>query len=171
MANNGDNLSEVKIGNVSGGIHGSIIAGQDVSHATITVGGQPMSAQDEPTPEQVKQALAELKQALAELAAQKEALAQVSPSAPYTAQGAEASVNAAAEQAEGEVGEDEAKSIQKSLEDATGLLGGLLDGAKTVAEKATDVGRAVKPIAEKLEPVVEKLAVVVFWVGRLWLGA
>jgi hypothetical protein len=169
MASEGDNLSEVRIGNVSGGIHSSIIAGRDVKNATITLGGQPTPADKEPTAAELKQLLAEIRQALAEVATQKEALAQISASAPFTAQGAEASVNAAATQVEGEVNPKQAQSVQKSLVEATTLLGGILDGAKSVAEKATAVGQAVQPIAEKLEPLVEKLGVAAFWVAKLWL--
>ena len=45
----------VTIGNVSGGIHGSIIAGRDVKNATITMGGQPISVDKEPTSDELKQ--------------------------------------------------------------------------------------------------------------------
>lgn len=161
--------SSVTIGNVSGGIHGSIIAGRDVSNATITLGGQPVPADKQPTSDELKQLLAEIQQELAALTAQKEGLAQVSSAAPFTAQGAEASVKEAAAKAEGEVGPEQARSVQKSLTEATSLLGGILDGAKTVAEKAGAVGQAVKPIADTLAPLVDKLAVAALWVGKLWL--
>ncbi len=159
----------VTIGNVSGGIHGSIIAGRDVSKATITLGGQPTPADKQPTADELKQLLAEIQQELAKVMAQKEALQQVSSAAPFTAQGAEASVKEAAAKVEGEVGQEQAKSVQQSLTEATTLLGGILDGAKTVAQKAGEVGQAVKPIADTLAPLVEKLAVAALWVGKLWL--
>jgi|GEM_PF-4589684 len=161
--------SSVYIGSIGGDVSGSVISGGDVSNVNITLGGQPVSASEPPTPEKLKQLLAEIQQELAALTAQKEALAQVSSAAPYTAQGAEASVKEAAAKAEGEVGPEQAKSVQKSLTEATSLLGGILDGAKTVAEKAGEVGQAVKPIADTLAPLVEKLAVATLWVGKLWL--
>lgn len=161
--------SSVTIGNVSGNFQNNIIGGRDVSNATITLGGQPTAASEPPTPEKLKQLLAEIQQELAALTAQKDALAQVSSAAPFTAQGAEANVKEAAAKAEGEVGPEQAQSVQKSLTEATSLLGGILDGAKTVAEKAGEVGQAVKPIADTLAPLVEKLAVAAMWVGKLWL--
>jgi hypothetical protein len=169
MAGNGESLSEVHIGNVSGGIHGSIIAGRDVSNATISLGGQPTPADKEPTLDELKQLLAEIQGELAELTAQQEALKEVSSAAPFTAQGAEQSVKDAAEKIEPEMEPEAAKSVQQSLTEATTLLSGILDGAKAVAEKAGEVGRAVKPIAEKLEPLVEKVGVAALWAAKLWL--
>ena len=49
MASKEESLSEVHIGDVTGGIYGSIIAGRDVTNATITIGGQPTPADKEPT--------------------------------------------------------------------------------------------------------------------------
>ena len=161
--------SGVKIGNVTGGIHGSIIAGRDVRNATITLGGQPTPADKEPTVDELKQLLAEIQQELAAVTAQQPALKEVSAAAPFTAQGAEQSVKEAAEKVKSEIKPDEARSLQKSLEEATNLLSGILAGAKTVAQRAGEVGRAVKPLAEKLEPLVEKVGVAAFWVARLWL--
>lgn len=159
----------VTIGDVGGDIKGNVIAGGDVKDVTITLGGQPTPADKQPTVEEFRQLLAEIQTELAEVAAQQDALKEVSAAAPFTAQGAEQSVKAAAEKTTDAMEPEEAKSVQKSLGEATSLLGGILDGAKTVAEKATDVGRAVKPIAEKLEPLVEKLAVAALWASKLWL--
>jgi hypothetical protein len=64
---------------------------------------------------------------------------------------------------------EEAQSVQQSLKEATTLLSSILDGAKTVAQKAGEVGKAVQPIAEKLEILVEYLGRAVVWVARLWL--
>ena len=170
MRSNGDNLSDVRIGNVSGGIHGSVIAGRDVSHVTITLGGQATPADKEPTQAELKQLLVEVQQELAAVLAQKEALQQVSAAAPFTAQGAAAGVAQATEIAGSAVEPEQAQSMQHSLTEATSLLGGILDGAKIAAEKAGAVGKAAKPLAEALAPLVEKLAVASLWVGRLWLG-
>ena len=171
MASKEESLSEVHIGDVTGGIHGSIIAGRDVTNATITIGGQPTPADKEPTVDELQQLLAEIQQELAEITAQQEALKEISSAAPFTAQGAEQSVKDVAQEVEetAEVKPEEAKSMQESLNEATTLLSGILDGAKTVAEKTVEVGKAVQPIADKLAPLVEKVAVAAFWVGRLWL--
>ena len=80
MASKEESLSEVHIGDVTGGIHGSIIAGRDVTNATITIGGQPTPAAKEPTVDELKQLLAEIQGELAEITAQQEALKEV-PSA------------------------------------------------------------------------------------------
>jgi len=161
----------VKIGDVTGGIHGSIIAGHDVISATITIGGQPTPADKEPTVDELKQLLAEIQQELAEITAQRETLKEISSAAPFTAQGAEQSVKDAVRKVEEtpEMKPAEAKSVQESLTEATTLLSGILDGAKIVAQKAGEVGKAVQPVAEKLEPLVEKVAVAAFWVAKLWL--
>jgi molecular chaperone DnaK (HSP70) len=169
VTRNEESPSEVHLRNVSGGIHGSIIAGRDVTNATITLSGQPTPADKEPTVEELQQLLAEIQGELAEITAQKEALQAVSAAAPLTAQGAEANVNQAAAAMQDAVEEEKAESIQKSLAEAAALLSGILDGARSVAEKATEVGRAVQPIAEKLEPVVEKLGLAALWAAKLWL--
>ena len=166
----GDNLSEITIGDVTGGIHTTVIAGRDVQDVTISLGGQPTPAEKEDLKvDDLKQLLAEIQTQLADLAAEQEALQAVSVAAPFTAQGAEAGINEAAVQIEGEVDKEQAQSIQHSLNEATSLLTGILDGAKSVAEKAGEVGQAVKPIAEQLAPLVERLGVAALWVGKLWL--
>jgi uncharacterized protein YoxC len=166
---NGRPSAGVTIGNVSGGIHGSIIAGRDVSGATITLGGQPTPADKQPMFDELQRLLAEVQQELAELAALKDALKEISPATPFTAQGAEQSVKDAAAKVAPEMKPEEAGSVQKSLAEATSLLGGILDGAKTVAEKAGEVGKAVQPLVERLGPLVDKVAVAALWVARLWL--
>jgi len=164
------NDSSVHIGNVSGGIHGSIIAGRDVKNATITIGGQPTPADKEPTVDELKTLLDEIRQELAALSEQQEALEKISDDAPFTAQGAVASVAKAAEKVSPELPPEEGESVQKKLTRASTLLGGILEEAKSVAEKAGEVGQAVKPIAETLAPLVEKLAVAALWAGKLWLS-
>jgi hypothetical protein len=149
MASKDESLSEVHIGNVSGGIHGSIIAGRDVKNAVITLGGQATPADKEPTVDELKQLLAEIQAELAQIPAQQDALKEGSSAAPFTAHSAEQSVKDAAEKVEPEMDKEGAESVQKSLAEATTLLSGILNGARTVAEKSVEVGRAVKPIAEK----------------------
>src|SRR3712207_609212 len=105
MSNNPEPHSQVHIGNVTGGIHGSIIAGREVSNATITLGGQPTPASKEPTVDELKQLLAEVHKELADLMMQQETLKQVSPAAPFTAQGAEQTVKAVTETVDKSVGQ------------------------------------------------------------------
>jgi methyl-accepting chemotaxis protein len=173
MPNNSEPQSSVHIGNVTGGITGSIIAGHDVSHATITLGGQPTPASKEPTVDDLKQLLAELHTELTDLMTQQDTLQQISPAAPFTAQGAAQTVQAVTETVNKAAGQkpqqEEAQSLQTHLTQTTSLLSSILDGAKTLAQKAGDVAIAVKPLAEQLGPIVEKVAVAALWVGKLWL--
>src|SRR5262245_52167869 len=97
MPNNPEPQSSVHIGNVTGGITGSIIAGRDVSTATIPLGEQPTPASKEPAVDDLKQLLAEIHTELADLMTQQETLQQISPAAPFTAQGAEQTVKAMTE--------------------------------------------------------------------------
>src|SRR5215468_9025380 len=97
MPNNPESQSSVHIGNVTGGITGSIITGRDVSHATITLGGQPTPASKEPSVDDLKQLLAEVHTELTALITQQEILKQISPAAPFTAQGAAQTVKEATE--------------------------------------------------------------------------
>jgi len=62
-----------------------------------------------------------------------------------------------------------AKSVQKGLTEATTLLSSILEGARTVVEKAGEVSNAVQPIVERLEPLVERVGVAALWVAKLWL--
>lgn len=159
MADNHEPSSGVHIGTVSGGIHGSIIAGRDVTHATVTIGGQRTPADKAPTFDEFKQLLTEIHKELETTASQQDALKAVSPAAPFTAQGAVQSVKDVVEKVKPEMQPDEATSMQKRLTETTSLLTNLLDGAKTLAEKAGEFGTAAQPIVEKLEPLVEKVAV------------
>ena len=159
----------VTIGNVSGGIQGSIIAGRDVKNATVTIGGQPVPADKEPTVPELKQLLAEIQRELADMSTEKEAFKALSPVTPFAVQGAEATVKDAAEKVERDMKPESARSVQKGLLEATSLLGGVLDGARVVAEKAGAVVSAGMPIAEKLGPLVDKVATAAWWVAKLWL--
>ena len=171
MPNNSELQSSVHIGNVTGGITGSIIAGHDVSHAIITLGGQPTPASKGPTVDDLKQLLAELHTELTTLLTHQEILQQISPAAPFTAQGAAQTVKAVTETVDKAAGQkpQDAQSLQTHLTQTTSLLSNILDGAKTLAQKAGDAASVVKSLAEQLGPLVEKVAVAALWVGKLWL--
>jgi methyl-accepting chemotaxis protein len=171
MPNNPEPQSSVHIGD-AGGIHGSIIAGRDVSHATITLGGQPVPASKKPTIDDLKQLLAEVHTELTALLTQKETLKQISPDALSTAQGAEENVKAVTETVGKAAGQkpqkEEAQALQTHLTRTTSRLSSLLDDAKTLAQKTGDVASAVKPLGEQLGALVEKVAVAALWIGKLW---
>jgi hypothetical protein len=52
-------------------------------------------------------------------------------------------------------------------EEATSILGGFLDGAKTIAQQAGKVGKTVELITERLAPLVGKLSVAALWVAQI----
>src|SRR5262249_19074015 len=148
----------VTIGRVSGGIHNSIIAGRDIRNATITVGGQLTAADKEPNIDELKQLLAEIQQELAGLRdTQRDALKALSAGTPFIAKGAEEVVKEAAEKIKPEMKSEEAESVQQSLTEATSFLTGILDGARSVVEKAGAAAGAVSPLVEKLAPLIEKV--------------
>lgn len=159
----------VTIGNVIGGIHNAIIGGRDVSHATITVGGQPTTTDKIPSFEEVQQLLVEIQQDLALITVQSEALKAISPAAPFTAQGAAQSIQEAAQQVEPAMPSEKAQTIQKRLSESATLLNNILDGAKSMAEKAGGAITAVQQLAEKLGPLITKVGVAALWVAKLWL--
>jgi len=171
MSNNPEPSSQVHIDSVTGGIHGSIITGRDISDATITLGGQPTPASKEPTVDDLKQLLVEVHTELAVLLTQQDTLKQISPAAPFTAQGAAQTVKVVTETVDQSTGQkpQDAQSLHTHLTQTTSLLSSILDGAKTLAQKTGDVASAVKPLAEQLGPLVEKVAVAALWVGKLWL--
>ena len=74
-----------------------VISAGDVKHGTITIGGQPVPADKEPTLDEFRQLLAEPQQKIAKVVKQQDLLAEVDPSAPFTAQGAEQSIESVAE--------------------------------------------------------------------------
>jgi ABC-type transporter Mla subunit MlaD len=162
----------VSIGNVTGGIYGSIIAGRDVKNATINLGNKQVPADKEPSFEEFQQLLGEIKKELAELAAQEEILNAVSPAAPSLVQGAAASVESVADatQDNPEMEPEEAKTVEQRLTEATRLLGTILDSTKSVAGKAMEAGRTIAPVIEKLGPLAEKIGVAAFWAAKIWLS-
>lgn len=168
MTNDEKSYGGVNIGKIKGDIIGSAIAGGDVT-ITTTISGQPTPAGQKPTVAELKQLLTEIQQELAEITVQQNVLRKVSVAAPFTAQGAEQSVKEAAEKVKSEMTREEAKSVRKSLDDAANLLERILEDAKTVGQKAVEVGRAVMPITEMLEPLVEKIGTAALWVTKLWL--
>jgi hypothetical protein len=158
------------IGNVTGGIHGTIIAGRDVKQTTITSGGQQATTdKGKPTLVKLKQLLTEVRQELATVTANQEALKKISDDNPSLAGTAETIVRKAAEKIEQAtiLEPEEAEAIEKSLKKASSILSSILDEAKSVAQKAGEVGQTARPIAEKLESVIKKLDLAVVWVVRL----
>ena len=158
----------VRIGNVTGGIHGSIIAGRDVRHATISLGGQNVSADEQPTFDEFKKLLEEIQQELVEVTAQQDTLKEVSVSAPFTAQGAEALVKEAAGEVKPDTKPEEAKSIQEKLTEASALLNRIAEGATKAAEKTGKLSGALNTLVEKIVPLVTKIGVAGMWVYKLW---
>jgi hypothetical protein len=161
----------VRLGNISGGIHESVIAGRDITNATVTFGGKTMSAGDNPTPADLAALLDELTTTLSALAERSDILSQISTSAPHTMAGARETVCTAAAHLEGAVTQEKAKSAQGELSEATTLTSAILKRATAMVEGASDAGQAVQYVVATLEPLLSMLAVATLWIGRLWLGA
>jgi hypothetical protein len=158
----------VRIGNVSGGIHGSIIAGRDVKNATISLGGRPTPADKEPTLEELQQLLAELSDELTVVASQRDALKALSPASVSNAEGARDNVKEAAVKVTPEMRPEEAKSIQGYLVEAADLLGTILGRAKTLGQQAGAAADAFEGLPERLVPLADKATVAALWAAQLW---
>jgi hypothetical protein len=165
----GNKLGGVSIGNVTGGIHGSSIAGRDVTNTTITTSGTSTRTEQPPTVDQIQQLLTEIQRELVEVTAQRDVLKELSPAAPFLAQGAAESVKDATNAIQPKLDVAQAQSIQQRLHESSSLLSKILDDAKTLAEKAGATASAVQPLVGLLEPVVTKLERTILWVTRLWL--
>ena len=167
MANDGDTLSEIKIGNVGGDFSGNV-AGRDVNVDQSITGEALVPREKEEAADELKQLLASIQQQLAEVMAKQDALKEVSPAAPFVTQGVEQTINDSTEKVEADMSAESAQSVQENLKEATTLLTGILDGAKVTAEKIGEVGHAVKPIAEKLEPLIGSIGKALLLI-KLWL--
>ena len=169
MANHSDSPSEVVIGAVSGGISHSMIAGRDIHNATMTIAGQRVPADKAPTLDDLKQLLADIQGELEDISTQQERLKAISSATPFVVQGVVESVKDAASTVSvtAPPGPHAVQSAQAKLREATTLLTGILDNAKTVAEKTLSTGAAITPLLEKLAPLAEKMAVAAVWAAKL----
>jgi hypothetical protein len=162
----------VHIGNVTGGISKSVIAGRDIRDVTITLGGRTISADKQPSAAELQQLLAEIRQSLAAIVLEQDSLKQISPASPAVAVAAEANVKAAAQviAATPAPTVDQAHSVQQQLAEAASLLGGILKTAAAVAATTGSLAGAAQPLVHSLQPVVNQLAAAAVWVARLWLA-
>lgn len=163
--------SGVRIGNVSGGFHNSVVAGRDVSNTSITVGQRTMSVADTPTDADLTELLVEIQDALADLVQHEEILHDLSAAAPFAIRGASESVKSAVGEVAGDVEPDNAAAAQHGLAEAASLVGNVLDTANRVLDTVETTGDKAASIGEVLGQLVEKIAVAAVWVGRIWLGA
>jgi hypothetical protein len=151
----------VTIGNVTGGIHSSIIAGGDVVNA---------SAGDSTTApgnvEEFKQLLLDLHQALSAVAAQQEALRAISPSAAMAVQGAALNVKDVADRVTGDIKPEDATTLRSRLLDASTLLAGVLTAGAAATHSAADIGATVRPVLDMLGPLADKLGVAATWIAK-----
>lgn len=158
--------SGVTIGNITGGIEDSIIAGRDVHNVTISISSPPPPRKT-PSIDELKLLLTEIQQDLSKIATKKEVLQQIAPWAPFTIQRATASVTTVAETIKGKVNDAQSKSTRTNLAEAINLLSRILDNAKTIAQQPTDIGHPAQSITMAMESVVEKLGTASMWVSQL----
>lgn len=157
----------VKIGNISGGITGSIIAGRDVTNTTVKSGAH--SVDVEPSLSNLKQLLAEIQREIAEIMANQAALNALSPANRRNVQGAEDNVKEAARKVHLNMAQDEAATVQEYLAEAADLMSGVLDKLNMVAQKASDDTGTVQPLLEKNGPLPDKVRKAAMWAGQLQL--
>lgn len=167
MAKDGDKLSKIQIGNVGGDFTGNV-AGHDVNIDQSISGQAPLPVKKEEAADELKELLATIQQQLADVIAEQNALKEISSTAPFVTQGAEQAIKEASEKVDVDMSTESAQSVQKNFKDATNLLTGILNGAKTVIEKVGEVGHAAKPIAEKLEPLIGNMGRALLLL-KLWL--
>lgn len=167
MTKKRDKLSEIKIGNVGRDFSGNV-AGRDVNIDQSVSGQTPLPLEKEDAANELKELLATIQQQLAEVMAEQKALKEISSTAPFVTQGAEQAVKDSSEKVEADMSPESAQSVQKNLNEATNLLTGILNGAKTVIEKVGEVGHAAKPIVEKLEPLVGNIGRALLLI-KLWM--
>ena len=159
----------VSIGNVTGGIHSSVIAGRDVKN--VTIGGQPVSTDKTPTQDEYRQLLTEIRAILAELASQQELMKDISPATPTLVQAADESIKQVEQTIHDEpkMSGKSVEGVQKTITDAAGLIGIVLENANNLASRAIDTGKTIGPFLEKLGPLLDKLSVAALWAAKLWL--
>lgn len=167
MRNDDKENRGVIIGNVTGGIHGSIISSGDIKNAIIALGGQPTLVDKEPSLAEFKQLLMEIEQELVQIVAQEEILKIMSPASVCNVQGTEDNTKEIVSTVGPKMNGEEAKSVQEYLGEVSELLNGVLNKTKAMTGKAGDVADATRLLVEKLEPLVEKVNVAVFWVAKL----
>ena len=145
------------IGNVSGGIHSSIVAGGSVRDVSIGLGvGTPLESKA-PTVDELQRLLARIQQGLADAVAQQSALKQVSPAVPYAVLGAEASIKDARARVR-----DDPQSVQQILAQAASLIEGTVQAAQMGG------GRSVAgSLAEVLQSLLEEIGVAAAWAAQM----
>ena len=167
MAKVSDKASKIQIGNVGGDFTGNV-AGRDVNVDQSISGQAPLPVEKEEAVDELKKLLATIQQQLANVIAEQNALKEISSTAPFVAQGAEQVIKDSSETVDVDMSPESAQSVQENLKEATNLLTGILNGAKTVIEKVGEVGHAAKPIVEKLEPLIGNMGRALLLL-KLWL--
>lgn len=160
----------VHIGNVTGGIRGSVIAGRDVVNATLG-GGRTQETEPAPTVDALERLLAEAGQELAAIVARRKALQGISAAAPFTAQGAAQAIETATVKVRESprIGTAEARSIRAALDEAATLLRGILRSAQAASEQADKEMGSMASLADLLPRLIEKVDQASHWAATLWL--
>jgi hypothetical protein len=160
----------VHIGNVTGGIRDSVIAGRDVVNATLG-GGRAQETEPAPTVDALEHLLAEAGQELAAIVARREALQGISAAAPFTAQGAAQAIEAATVKVRESprIGAAEVRSIRAALDEAATLLHGILHSAQAASEQTDKEMGSVVSLADLLPRLIEKVDRASHWAAILWL--
>jgi hypothetical protein len=104
--------------------------------------------------------------ALEKIAGQSALLRQVDPVTRYTIPGAAKELSDVATELQSAESANP-KGIHKRLQTALTLMEVVVGKAKSLAEKATDAGKAAVQLVAQLEPVMTHLGTLVVWAAKL----
>jgi hypothetical protein len=158
----------VTIGDIHGDIQGSVIASGDVRDVTITVAGRTVAASKQPDPDEFRQLLFDIHRELSVLTARVDVHQDVLPKVSAAARNAEVTARDVAASMGPELGVAQGARIKKRLSKVAALVGTVLDGTKSVADKAGEAGKSIQTVVEQLHPLLQRVRVAVLWAAKLW---
>lgn len=160
--------SGVKIGNVSGGINRSTIAGRDVVRSANSPVPSNRPVDTVPNAPELSQLLVQIQQSLTELAMEKKALVHLSLAASSKIEAAALNVEDANRNICPDGKKTEAITVSKRLSEATSLVSTLLDDVNEIGNKAEDIQDAVMPLAKRLSSLFGQLGTAAVWAAKIW---
>jgi phage-related tail protein len=116
--------------------------------------------------------LVEIQADIAELSSLQELLQGISPTAPALVQVAGESIKQVEQTItdQPEMEKVTLEGVRKTITDASGLLGMVLENAKNLAGKAVETGKVIAPVIEKLGPLLDRISIAALWAAKLWLN-
>jgi methyl-accepting chemotaxis protein len=167
MKKNNKHSSSVTIGNVSGSIDSSLIAGGNISEVSTSV--KKSDAQEHvPSMEELNELLANIRGQLIQLASKRDGLASISPSMPHGIQGVHDCVEAAIENVKPTASQEQTASAGRELAEAGSLLTHLMNNATKAVDGVSKVAESAKPLVRQLSPLIQSLSLAATWIAKIW---